>query len=74
METYANYYGIEPGTEKYDMIVEKNIMEMLCIMAEIEPGTSLAETDLKAAAEAYLLKYGMDEEALKQLEAKLASE
>lgn len=23
MQTYANYYGIEPGTEKYDLIEEK---------------------------------------------------
>lgn len=74
MVTYANYYGIEPGTEKYDMIVEKNILEMLCIMAGLEPGTSLSETDLKAAAEAYLLKHGMAEDAVQQLEAKLSSD
>lgn len=74
MVTYANYYGVEPGIEKYDIIVEKNIMEMPCIMAGPEPGTPLAETELKAAAEAYLLKNGMDKEALKKLEAKLTSE
>lgn len=74
MQTYANYYGIEPGTEKYDMIAQKSIMEMLCIMAEQASGTSLAEPDLKTAAEAWLLNNGMDEEALKQLEAKLTSE
>jgi hypothetical protein len=74
MQTYDNYYGIRPGTDKYDMIVEKNIKEMLCIMAGLEAGSSLAETDLKAAAEAYLLNHGMNEETLKRLEAKLASE
>ena len=61
MQTYTNYYGIEPGTEKFDLILEKNIMEMLCIMAGLEPGTSLAEIDLKAASETYLLNNGMDE-------------
>jgi len=71
MQTYANYYGIEPGTEKYGLIVEKNIMEMLCVMAEQESGTSLKEIDLKAAAEAFLLKHSMAEDAIKQLEAKL---
>ena len=71
MKTYDNYYGIVPGTDKYDMIVEKNIEEMLCIVAGLEVGSSLAETDLKAAAEAYLLNHGMNEETLKQLEAKL---
>ena len=73
MVTYANYYGIEPGTEKYDMIVEKNILEMLCILADREPGTSLADADLKAAAEAFLLKHGMAEDALERLEAKLSA-
>ena len=71
MQTYANYYGIEPGTEKYDLIVGKNIMEMMRVMANLESGTSLAEIDLKAAAEAFLLKHGMAEDAIKQLEAKL---
>lgn len=71
MLTYANYYGIVPGTEKYDMIVEKNILEMLCAMADTESGTSLSEIDLKAAAEAFLLQHGMTEDAIGQLEAKL---
>ena len=74
MQTYTNYYGLEPGTEKFDLIAEKNILEMLCIMADMEPGTSLAETDLKAAAETYLLSNGMEQEALKQLETKLSSD
>ena len=74
MKTYDNYYGIVSGTEKYDMIVENNIEEMLCIAAGLEVGSSLEGIDLKAAAEAYLLNHGMNEEALKQLEAKLASE
>jgi len=74
MKTYDNYYGIVSGTDKYDMIVENNIREMLCTVAGLEAGSSLAETDLKAAAETYLLHHGMDEEALKQLEVKLASE
>lgn len=43
-------------------------------MANLEPGTSLAETDLKAAAESYLLGNGMEQEALKQLETKLSSD
>ena len=71
MQTYSNYYGIEPGTDKYDMIVKKNIQEMLCNMTGLEAGASLADIDLQAAAETYLLSNGMDEEALKRLEAKL---
>jgi protein tyrosine/serine phosphatase len=74
MQTYTNYYGIEPGTKKYDMTSEKNITEMLYIIAGLESGTSLVEIDLKTAAETYLLNNGMDKEALKLLEAKLTSE
>lgn len=74
MKTYDNYYGILPDTAKYDLIVEKNIQEMLYYVAGLETGASLAETDLKAAAEAYLLNHGMAEEALEQLEAKLTAE
>ena len=40
-----------PDTETFDMIVEKNIREMLCIMAGLEYGTSLEEIDLTTAAE-----------------------
>ena len=71
MQTYTNYYGIEPGTEKFDMIAEKNIREMLCIMAGVENGTPLEDVDLKTAAENYLIRYGMEEEILKMLEGKL---
>ena len=74
MLTYANYYGIEPGTQKYDLIVEKNIIEMLCVMADLESGSSLEGINLKTAAETFLLKHGMAEDAIKQLEAKLTSD
>ena len=74
MLTYANYYGIEPGTDNYDLIVEKNIRPMLNLVTGTEQGTSLTDVGLKAAAEAYLLDNGMDEATLKQLEAKLTSE
>ena len=72
MQSYFNYYGIEPGTDKYDLIVEKDIKEMLRIMTGLEAGTSLVETDLQASAKDFLLSNGMAEETLKRLEAKLA--
>ena len=74
MQTYANYYGIEPGTEKYDLIEEKNIREMLAFMTGQGADAAPEEIDLKSAAEAYLLNNGMDEKALGQLEAKLTAE
>ena len=74
MKTYSNFYGIEPGTDRYDLIMEKNIEEMLRYMEALQTDTSTSETDLKTAAEAFLRENGMAEEALKRLEAKLASE
>ncbi|MBQ8136673.1 MAG: tyrosine-protein phosphatase [Clostridia bacterium] len=71
MTSYENYYGIEPGTEKYDMIAEKNIAGMLRSMAGVEAGTSLEGVDLQAAARDYLTRHGMTEDALKTLEEKL---
>lgn len=71
METYANFYGIEPGTDKYNLLVKKNIGEMLLYMDELDTGTSAPETDLKTAAETLLLENGMAEAALKRIEAKL---
>lgn len=71
MLTYTNYYGIRPGTEKYDLIAEKNVKEMIRFVAGLEKGASLDGTDLRAAAEAYLTGYGMEREAVEALRAKL---
>ena len=68
MVSYENYYGIEPGTEKYDLIVSKNIMLMLPIIAGTE---DLENVDLAAAAETYLLNNGMDRNSLTSLKEKL---
>ena len=64
MVSYFNYYGVEPGTEKYDMIVEKNIKLML----ETASG---GDKDLQAGAISYLLSHGMSEDALIALQEKL---
>jgi hypothetical protein len=72
MLSYVNYYGVEEGSEKYDMIAEKNIMEMLRTVAGLEKGASLEGVDLAEAAQAYLLGHGMAAEALEALKAKLS--
>lgn len=64
MRSYVNLYGVQPGTEKYQMIAEKNAVEML-------RGLAREGMSLQAAAEAYLTDHGMAEEALKALEEKL---
>ena len=69
MVSYENYYGLEPGTEKYDMVISKNIMLMLPIIAGTD---DLDGVDLAAATEAYLLKHGMDPDSLAALKDKLS--
>ena len=70
MLSYVNYYGIEPGTEKFNSIIEKNIIPMLRIVSGTD---ALDAVDLAEAAEAYLLKNGMEKEALDALRHKLSS-
>ena len=71
MLSYINYYGIRPGTEKYDMIAEKNAIEMMRTIAGLEKGADLSAVDWKAAAEKYLTDHGMSADALATLEEKL---
>ena len=71
MMSYKNYYGIEPGTTKYDMIAEKNVKEMLRFVAGLESGASLEGVELQPIAENYLIERGMSEEDVKTLEKKL---
>lgn len=73
MLSYQNYYGVtaESDSVKYDMIVDKHIMEMLSFLAGVEKGASLEGMDLSAAAESYLTAHGMAPEAIEALKAKL---
>ena len=68
MLSYINYYKVEPGTEKYNMIVERDVKEMMRAVAGLEKGESLAGIEWRAAAEDYLLKHGMDKDSVASLE------
>jgi hypothetical protein len=56
MLSYVNYYGVEPGTEKYGLIAKDNAEVML---KDIAGTDTLKGIDTSAAARAYLLKNGM---------------
>ena len=71
MLTYMNYYGVEEDTEKYDMIAENNVIEMMRVVCGLEDGAPLDGVDLKAGAQAYLEANGMTEQAMKAIEEKL---
>ena len=68
MVTYFNYYGVQPGTEQYDIIAASNIQKTL---ANAFGMTSIFDGDLKAAAEAYLAQIGLTAEQISAVQAKL---
>ena len=67
MKSYENYYHVQPGTEKYDVIAEINILPMLRLLEKEDP-------DLQTAAERILLSHGMTGEEIETLRIKLKSE
>ncbi len=71
MISYVNYYRIKEATEKYEMIAEKNIKEMMLMVAGLEKGSDLESVDWKTAGEQYLLAHGMSADIVALLEAKL---
>ena len=73
MTSYVNYYGVEEGSDKYNMIAEKNVMEMMRAVCGLDKGYSLDGVDLKAGARAYLSAHGMAEEAIDALIEKLVA-
>jgi len=54
MTSYSNYYGVNPGSEKYG-IISKDVITMLEYIA----GGNLSTADLPAAIKAYLMQGGM---------------
>ncbi len=71
MQSFVNYYKVEPDTHKYELIIEKNLMEML---KEVTGSDTPEEEDLQEAAEQYLIGCGMEEEAIERLQEKLSGE
>lgn len=63
MQSYINYYGVEEGTEKYDLITE----DVLTMLKVITGTDNLEEADLSAGAEEYLRKGGMSAEEIEML-------
>ena len=69
METYINYYGIEKGTEKYDAVVNSNIVKTLAAAFDVE---DIFAADLAAEAEAFVMEeLGLSQDEVDALKAKL---
>lgn len=71
MITYANFYGVEPGTEQYDIIVRSNIAKTLAAAFDVE---SIYDADLADEADAYLLEIGMTSEEIDTLKTRLSTD
>lgn len=70
MQSYINYYGVEEGTDKYNLI-SQDIIAMLKVIAGND---DLDNTDLALAAEKYLLSGGMTAEQIGKLKTNLSTE
>lgn len=68
MVTYYNYYGVEPGTEKYDLIRKEDIEKILARAFGTE---DIYQADLAASAEQYLISIGLDEDTVSALKENL---
>lgn len=69
MQSYINYYGVEAGTEKYEVITG-DVLGMLGVISDVD---NLDETDLGADAEAYLMAGGMTADQIATLKSKLST-
>ena len=69
MVTYFNYYGVQLGTEQYDIIASTNIQKTLAAAFGLE---SLFDGDLQAAAVRYLESIGLTTEEIAAGQACLA--
>ena len=68
MVTYYNYYGVEPGTEKYNAIASSNIIKSLQTAFGI---ADLYSADLAAEAAEYIAELGLNETEIASLKANL---
>ena len=71
METFFNYYGVEKGTEKYNAVVNSNIIPTLKTIFGV---ADIYTADLEAEAEAYLMEdLGLYAKEVAELKVKLGS-
>ena len=71
MTTYSNYYGVEPGTEKYEAVVNSNIVKALEAAFGVE---DIFSVDLAQEAEAFLMEdLGLSQEEVEALKGKLGA-
>ncbi len=69
MLTYYNYYGVEPGTDKYKFIAEGNIIASLENAFGVE---DLSKVDLAKEAEEYIESLGLSDSEIESIKENLS--
>ena len=64
MVTYYNYYGVEPGTDKYEAIANSNIIKTLQNAFGVE---DLSKADLQKGAKGYMKAIGLTDAEITDL-------
>ena len=70
--TYHNYYGVEKGSKKYEVIKELHIDEMIKYVFSLEETTTLLGANYHSKANNYLLSIGLTQKQIDQVQAKLS--
>ena len=71
MVTFYNYYGVEPGDAKYDLISRGNVVKNLQKLFGTE---DLESADLAACAEKFVKEIGLSDAELQSLKANLGED
>ena len=71
MLSFFNYFGVEKGSEKYDIIAQSNILASLRKAFDTD---NLEEADLEALAHSYLTGIGLSPETLETLANNLSAD
>ena len=70
--TYHNYYGIEKGSNKYDVIKSLHIDEMIRYVFGFNEETNLLTANYHSQVNSYLLSIGLTQEQIDTIQAKLS--
>ena len=71
--TYKNYYGIEKGSEKYNVIKEMHIDEMIRYVFSFDEKTNLLSAGYYSKARAYLENIGLTESQIDAVQEKFSA-
>ena len=70
--TYHNYYGIEKGSKKYDVIKSLHIDEMIRYVFGFQKTTNLLTANYRSQVNGYLLSIGLTQTQIDAIQTKLS--